>query len=175
MDHRPFEDWLLDNQILTADEQRQLNSHLQVCPTCSALAEVNLALKSVKIAEPTFGFTDRFKVRLEARRQLQRRRNVVGFTFLILSVLVGLVWIAWPIIIGLVRSPVDMLSTWLASLLSLYAAMQVLAHAGFLLFGILPDFIPTYIWTLLLFFGCGWSFLWVLSLIKFSKFPQGVK
>ncbi len=175
MDHQPFEDWLLDNQILNADEQRQLSSHLQVCSTCSALAEVNLALRSVKMAEPAPGFTDRFQVRLAARRKTQRRRNFLGFLLLGLSVLIGLTWIAWPVITGMLHSPVDMVTAWFTTLLSLYAVVQALAHTGFVLFDVLPDFIPTYVWTVLLFAGCGWSLIWVLSLIKFSKFPQGVK
>ena len=89
MDHRPFEDWLLNNQNLSADEKRQLNAHLQGCSSCSALAEVNLALKSVKMAEPAAGFAERFQVRLEAQKKALRRRNFWGFLLLTLSVLSG--------------------------------------------------------------------------------------
>ena len=52
MNHRPFEDWLLDNAALTPDQKRQLQTHLQTCSSCTAIAEVNLALKSVRLAEP---------------------------------------------------------------------------------------------------------------------------
>jgi hypothetical protein len=174
MDHRPFEDWLLNNEILAVDENRQLNAHLQVCSSCTALAEVNLALKSVKIVAPAAGFADRFQVRLEARKKALRRRNFWGFALLTVSVLSVLTWVCWPFILRLAQSPVDLLAAWLSSLLSLYTVIQAMLHAGAVLFRVVPGFIPSYIWVVVLFAGCGWSLLWVLSLIKFSKFPQGV-
>ncbi len=33
MNHRPFEDWLLDDQPLTPEQKRDLQSHLRTC-TC---------------------------------------------------------------------------------------------------------------------------------------------
>ena len=174
MDHRPFEDWLLDNHVLDTDEKRQLNAHLQVCSSCTALAEVNLALRSVKMAEPASGFTDRFQLRLEARRRAMRRRNFWGFLLLALVVLGGLLFLAWPVITSLVQSPVSLLASWLGSLLSLWAAITAMAHAGLVLFRIVPGFIPAYIWMVILIAACGWSLLWIASLIKYTKFQQGV-
>jgi hypothetical protein len=173
MDHRPFEGWLLNNQTLDADEKRQLNAHLQVCSSCTALAEVNLVLGSVKMASPAAGFSDRFQARLAARKQALRRRNTWGFLLLALSVLSVLTLITWPVITSLLRSPVDLLASWLGWLLSLWAAIDAMAHAGLVLFRIVPSFIPAYIWTVILFAACGWSLVWVFSLIKFTKFPQG--
>ena len=174
MDHRPFEDWLLNNQNLSIDEERQLNTHLQVCSSCTALAEVNLALKSVRMAAPAAGFADRFQVRLEAQKKALRLRNFWGFVLLALSVLAGLAWISWPVLTSLLHSPVDLLASWLSTLLSLWAAFQAMSHAGLVIFKVAPGFIPGYIWTIFLFAACGWSLLWVFSLIKFTKFPQGV-
>ena len=174
MDHRPFEGWLLNNQMLTADEKRQLNAHLQVCSSCGALAEVNLALKSAKMAEAAAGFTDRFQVRLAARKQALRRRNFWGFLLLALSVLSVLTLIGWPVITGMLQSPVDLLSSWLGALLAFWVTLNAMTHAGLVLFRIVPGFIPAYIWTVILFAACGWSLLWVFSLFKFAKFPQGV-
>jgi hypothetical protein len=174
MDHRPFEDWLLNNQSLGADETRQLNAHLQNCSSCSALAEVNLALKSVKMAAPVAGFTDRFQLRLEAQKKALRRRNFWGFLLLTTSVLSGLTWISWPLLTSMLRSPVNLLASWIGGLLSLYATFQAMTHAGLILIKVIPSFIPDYIWTIVLFAACGWSLIWVFSLIKFTKFPQGV-
>jgi hypothetical protein len=174
MDHRPFKGWLLDNQMLDADEKRQLNAHLQVCSSCTALAEVNLALKSVKMAAPTPGFADRFQVRLAAQKKALRRRNFYGFLLLTLSVLSVLVLIAWPLVMSIVQSPVDLLASWLGTLISFWVSIDAMAHAGVLLFRVFPGFVPGYIWTLILFAACGWSLLWVFSLIKFTKLPQGV-
>jgi hypothetical protein len=175
MDHRPFEGWLLNDQMLSADEKRQLNAHLQVCSACTALAEVNLALKSVKMAVPTAGFTDRFQTRLAAHKQALRRRNFWGFLLLTLGVLSVLILITWPLIANLQKSPVNLLASWLGSLLSFWTAFDAMAHAGLVLFRIVPGFIPAYVWTVSLFAACGWSLLWVFSLSKFTKFPQGEK
>jgi hypothetical protein len=175
MDHRPFEYWLLDNLALTVDQKRQLNAHLQECTSCTALAEVNLALKSVRLAEPEAGFVNRFQAKLAARKLAQRRRNFWGFFILTLSVGGLFTWVAWPVLQDLVESPVNLLTTSISSLVSFWASLQAILRAGMVLFKVVPGFVPAYIWAVILFAGGAWSLVWVASLIKFTKYPQGVK
>ena len=158
MDHRPFEDWLLENKNLTGSEQRELNAHLQSCSSCTALAEVNLALKSTRLAAPVGGFTDRFQVRLAARKQALRVRNIWGF--LVLS--------------SLFHSPVNVLVSWLTTLMSTWAAIQTMFHAGETVARVLPGFIPGYIWAAILFAAVSWIVLWVFSLLKITRMTRGV-
>ncbi len=174
MDHRPFEDWLLDNQPLTINQKRQLNAHLQDCSSCTALAEVNLALKSVRMVEPASGFVDRFEVRLAAKKKALRIRNIWGFVILSLSAGGIFTWVFWPVFQDLVQSPVNLLGTWIASLVSFWASFQAIFRAGMVLFKVVPGFVPSYIWAVILFGAGAWSFVWVASLIKFTKYPQGV-
>jgi hypothetical protein len=174
MDHRPFEDWLLDNQPLTTDQKRQLNTHLQACSSCAALVEVNLALKSVQLAAPAAGFANRFQVRLAAKKQALRRRNFWGFVLLTLSVLVLFAWVSWPVLKDLIQSPVNLLASWISSLVSFWASLQAIFRAGMVLFKVVPGFVPAYIWAVILFTAGGWSLVWVVSLMKFTKYPQGV-
>ena len=173
MDHRPFENWLLDNKSLTANEQQQLNSHLRECPSCVALAEVDLALKSVKMAAPAAGFTDRFQARLAARKQALRRRNAWGFVLLTLCVLSFLVWIFWPVLAAGVHSPSNLLASCLALLSLLWTALQAMFHAGLVFFKVIPDFVPIFVFPVLLVIAGGWGLLWVFSLMKFAKMQQG--
>jgi len=173
MDHRPFEDWLLNNQTLSANEKRQLNAHLQGCSTCSALAEVNLALKSVKMVTPAAGFADRFQVRLEAQKKALRRRNFWGFLVLTISVLSGLVWIAVPVLKSIIQSPVDLLASWLSTVVSIWASSEALFQGGRVILKVLPGFIPIYVWIVVLLVAGGWSLLWVFSIKKFTKIAQG--
>jgi len=173
MDHRPFEDWLLDNQPLTTDQKRLLNTHLRTCSSCTALVEVNLALNSVKLAAPSTGFTDRFQVRLSAKKQAIRQRNFWGFVVLSLSVLGLFAWVSWPVFRILIQSPVNLLASWISSLVSFWASLQAIFRAGMVLFKVVPGFVPAYIWAVILFAAGGWSLVWVVSFMKFTKYPQG--
>jgi len=174
MDHRPFEDWLLDNQTLTTEQKCLLNAHLRTCSSCTAIAEVNLALSSVNEVAPSEGFTDRFQARLAAKKQALRRRNFWGFFVLTLSTLGILGWIAWPIFKDLILSPVNLLASWISSLASFWAAIQAITRTGEVLFKVIPGFIPAYAWMVILVAAGGWSLVWVVSLMKFTNVSQGV-
>jgi hypothetical protein len=174
MDHRPFEDWLLDNQPLEFDQKRQLNTHLRTCPSCAVLAEVNLVLNSVTAAAPAEGFTNRFQVRLAAKKEALRKKNFWGFVILTMSVIGLFVWISTPVLKDLFQSPVNLLSSWISSLVSFWASMQAILQAGLVLFKVVPGFVPAYIWAVIMFAAGGWSLVWVVSLMKITKIPQGV-
>jgi hypothetical protein len=174
MDHRPFEEWLLEDQTLTIDQKRQLDAHLRKCTSCAALAEVNLALNSTRLAAPAEGFADRFQVRLAARKQSLRRRNFWGFTLLTLSALGLMSWMAWPVLKDMAQSPVNFLVSWMTELVSFVASLEAIFRAGMVLFKVVPGFVPSYIWAVILFAAGGWSMVWVVSLMKFTKVTQGV-
>jgi hypothetical protein len=69
---------------------------------------------------------------------------------------------------------VNLLVSWLSALLSAWAAIQAMAHAGAVVFKVIPGFIPEYVWAVVLFAAGGWSVLWIFSLIKITKVPRGV-
>ena len=173
MNHRPFDDWLLADESLTSQQKSELQAHLRTCAECAALAEVNLALKSAKGAVPEAGFVDRFQVRLQAQKRVLRARNFWGYCLLVLSAAGGLLWIFWPVLEGLFRSPVNLLASWLSYLLSLWASLQAMGHVSSVLLRVVPGFIPTTFWALVLLAGGGWSLLWAFSLVKLTKYPQG--
>jgi len=174
MNHRPFEDWLLSDEPLAPKQKRELQAHLQACTDCASLAEVSLALKSVRAASPAEGFAGRFQVRLEAQKKAMRRRNFWGFSILTLSVVgVGL-WLTWPVLKAALQSPLNLLASWLSYLVSLWASLQAMGHVSSVLIRIVPGFIPIYVWLVILLAGGGWSLVWILSLMKFAKNPQGV-
>jgi hypothetical protein len=174
MDHQPFEEWLLENQPLTNDQQRQLNTHLRTCSSCTAMAEVNLALKSVRIAGPADGFKDRFQSRLIARKQALQRRNFWGFVVLTFFVLGILIWVSLPWLKEIFHEPVNLMASWFSSLVSFWTSFQGIFRAGLVLFKVIPGFSPVYILAVIMFAAGGWSFVWVLSLMKFTRKPQGV-
>jgi hypothetical protein len=175
MDHQPFETWLLADEPLTPQQKHELQEHVKTCPACTAIAEVNVALKSVRMAAPAEGFTDRFQARLAARKVAQRRRNFWGFFILGLSVVSILVWIAWPVLSIAFESPVNLLASWLSTLISIWVTLQAMFHTGSVVFNVLPGFVPTYAWGFILFAAAAWCVIWVFSLLKLTKLQQGVQ
>ncbi|KAF0106174.1 MAG: hypothetical protein FD146_2763 [Anaerolineaceae bacterium] len=174
MNHRPFEDWLLTHEPLSAQQKRELTAHLHSCRSCSALAEVDLAFRAARQAGPAGGFADRFQVRLEARKQALRRRNIWGFLLLTLAVIGVLLWIGWPALASFFQSPVNTLASWLSYLIALWTSLQAMGQVSRLFFDVLPGFVPPLAWTVILLGAAGWGLLWVVSLMKFSRIPQGV-
>jgi hypothetical protein len=90
------------------------------------------------------------------------------------STLCLLGWVAWPLLRDLVQSPVNLLASWMTALVSFVASLQAIFRAGAVLFKVAPGFVPAYIWAVILFAAGGWSVVWIVSLVKFTKFPQGV-
>jgi hypothetical protein len=174
MNHRPFDDWLLADQPLNPQQARDLQAHLQNCPQCAALAEVNLALSSTKAVPAPAGFTDRFQLRLAAQRRAVRARNRWGFLILVVSVISILTWLAWPVLKIVLQSPMDLVTSWFSDLVSLWAAVQAMSHVSAVLIRVVPGFIPASAWAVLLLATGGFSLLWAFSLRKVSQRAQGV-
>lgn len=174
MDHLPFEDWILNEEQLTTAQKRDLALHLQGCRSCTALGEVNLALRSPRQAEPAPGFSTRFQARLVEHKRSLRQRNALGFSLLAFSVVGIFTGAAWPVLRSAVESPLEVVSSWLSSLVGLWVSIQALFQAGFVLFRVAPGFVPGYIWTVLIFILSGWSMVWIYSLLKYTRVQQGV-
>jgi hypothetical protein len=174
MNHRPFEDWLLDDQPLSPQQARDLQAHVRNCATCAALAESNLALHSTKLSSPATGFTDRFRVRLEKRRREQRWRQVIG-TFVLVIGGVGLVyWLAGPFILAALASPASWITVSVGYFLFLLTSLQVVGEAGSILLGVFPKFISPAGWVILTAGAAGLGYLWTISIRRVARIPQGV-
>lgn len=112
MDHRPYEDYLLDDQRLTPAQEQDLQNHLRTCPDCAALAHANLALRAAPVAAPTKGFSQRFQTRLAAERQLQHRRAQIGSLLLALAGASLLAWLLHPYLGYLALPPETLFTLW---------------------------------------------------------------
>jgi len=169
MNHQPFEDWLLANESLTPGQKSELQSHLRTCMSCSALAEVNVALRAVQQESPAAGFAGRFQVRLDARKLALRRRNILGFLLLTLAVIVVLLWISWPVLSPVIQSPVNTLAPLLSYLIALWTSLQAMGHVSQLFFDVIPGFVPPVVWMAIVLGAIGWGLLWIVSLMKFTR------
>jgi hypothetical protein len=172
MDHRPYEDWLLDDERLTSEQDRDLRIHLRSCPECAALARANMALRSAPVTVPAEGFALRFQVRLAAERKIQRRRSLIGLFLMVVVGVGGLFWLLSPYLSYLTLPPEQLASLWISNLVYLALTARVLGVLGNTLLNVLASFVPTYVWALSLALLGGTGFLWTFSVRRVGKYSQ---
>ena len=174
MNHQPFEEWLLNDKNLNNAEKHELDLHLRTCSHCTALTATGLALRSANVVAPAAGFSVRFQQRLAAQKVAERRRKLWGMVVLILAGAGLLGWFATPVIYTFLASPVEWITVVIGYFLFAVSSLQALREVVMVLARIAPDFIPPYIWMVLVSALAGLGLLWIISIWRFSRTPQGV-
>ncbi len=81
MDHQPFEQWILDQKILTKQQENLLNEHLLDCADCAALSSswkaVEQTLHSATKVAPNPGFVSRWQVTLANKKAIQHQVQAI--------------------------------------------------------------------------------------------------
>lgn len=172
MNHRPFEDWLLNDMPITPEQKRELDMHVRGCPYCTALVETGMVLKTVKKATPRAEFTARFEARLAARKAIERRRRYVGSILFTAGGFVLLVWLASPLLLSFFSAPASWISVVVNWLVFLITTVQALGQAGSVLIKVVPDFISPIAWMVLLSAMAGITLLWTVSIWRFVRLPR---
>jgi hypothetical protein len=172
MDHRPYEDWLLDDERLIPEQERDLRIHLRNCPECAALARTNLSLRSAPVIAPAEGFALRFQVRLAAERKVQRRRSLIGLFLMVVMGVGGLLWLLSPYLPYLTLPPAQLASLWISNLVYIALTARALGALGNALLDVLASFVPAYIWALSIALLGGTGFLWTFSFRRVGKYSQ---
>jgi hypothetical protein len=172
MNHRPFEDWLLNDTPINPEQKRELDMHVRDCPYCTALIETGMALKMVKKASPKAGFTARFEARLAARKAAEQRRRYLGILLFTAGGFALLIWIAGPLLLSFFSAPATWISVVVNWLVFLITTAQALGQAGSVLIKVIPDFISPIAWMILLSAVAGFSLLWTISIWRFMRLPQ---
>jgi hypothetical protein len=172
MNHRPFEDWLLNDQPLTPTEKRDLDAHIRTCKHCTALAETGLELRSVRMVSPMPGFTARFQKRLAAQRIADRRRRLWGLVVLLVGGAGLLLWLLAPFLLAIIDSPGQWIARTIGYLLFILTSAQTLGEVMLVLFRVAPGFIPPYMWMVIASALAGISLLWTISIWRLGRFPQ---
>jgi hypothetical protein len=171
MNHRPFEDWLLENQPLTPEQNQELKTHLKTCTSCKALTEVDLYMRSSRMASPRAGFTERFQVQLASEKLLLRQRQFWGFGILGLIALLSIGILAFQLFTVLLSSPAELFVTWVTWWVTLVSSIRTYGSVGLVLIKVAAGIIPLPLWLGM----AGGSFLlvlvWVTSLWKLSYSP----
>ena len=166
MEHQPFETWLLDDDHLTPEQQRDLRRHTAACSQCAALVSANLALRAAPVARPAGGFALRFERRLVAERKIQKRRAVIGAVLLTLASLGIIYWLISPFLPYLSLSPTQMFITWVSAMLYLASLGQAFGTISSVFSRIVLTLVPLSIWVILLGVGGTTLALWLTSFRK---------
>ena len=172
MDHQPYEKWLLDDERLTPEQNRDLRLHLKSCIACSALAFANLELRSAGVVAPQAGFGLRFQARLVSLQRVQSRRAWIGMFLLAFLGLTGFLWLFSPYLFFLGLPPTRLAGWWISNLVYLALAVHTLGALVNTLSGVLSALVPAYVWPLALALTCGMVFLWTVSVKKVGKSMQ---
>ena len=174
MNHQPFEEWLLNDKNLTPSETRELDLHLRTCVYCTSLSATGLALRSAPVASPAAGFTMRFQQRLAAQKIAERRRKLWGMVILLVSGVSLIGWFTAPYLLAFASRPVEWVATGISYFLFIVTALRALTEVMTVLLRMAPDFVPPYIWMVLISTLAGLGLLWTISIWRFSRAPQGV-
>ncbi len=169
MEHQPFETWLLNDELLKPEQQRDLRRHTAACLQCAALARANLSLRAAPVARPANGFALRFQRRLAAERKIQRRRTSIGLVLLTLVSIGVVLWLMTPALPYLSLSPAQLFITWVSALIYLSTAVQAIATISNVLSRVVLDLVPLSLWAISLVAASGLSALWLSTLRKRSK------
>jgi hypothetical protein len=172
MDHQRYETWLLNDERLTPEQDRDLRGHLRNCVQCAALARANLSLRSAPVVAPAEGFALRFQVRLAGQRTQQRRYTLIGLTLLGIIGAGGLIWLFFPYLAYLALPPAQLVSLWLSNLIYLATTVRALGVLADIIINVLGSFIPVYMWILVMALLVVVSSLWVVSFRRFGKTVQ---
>ena len=106
MNHQPYETWLFQDEPLSQEQNVALRAHLDQCQHCEKMSKAwkGLAwqLGRSEMLSPNTGFSQRWKLRLEAEKnRLHRRQSLyfLGFSLFAAGVLAfGLVLYLLPFI-----------------------------------------------------------------------------
>jgi predicted anti-sigma-YlaC factor YlaD len=172
MNHRPFEDWLLNGEPLSPTQTRDLYNHLAGCPDCSALMEVNAALNLAQLAKPAPGFGARFGARLEAQRARQRRRALWGIFFLGLASAGVMLLLALRFLPGLPDTLLDLVVGGVPFILSIFNSANILGRIGAVFVRVVAGFVPNYAWFLAALLTTFFGWLWVVTISRYVRVPQ---
>ena len=174
MNHRPFEDWLLEDRPLSDQEQRELQLHLHGCRSCASIAESNLALHSTRWTSPPVGFADRFNERLARWRRRQRWYQLLGTLVLVLGGLAILYAVVGSGVQQALQSPADWISAASVYLVFAVESLEVLHEVGRILLRDLPGFMSPVSWLVVSLAGASLAVVWAMSVRHLVRARQGV-
>lgn len=171
MNHNPYENWILDDLPITADQKRELSRHMDECPECARLyqgwSSVQHTIRQTQIRPAPADFTANWSSSLLHRKRVQEKRQARN---LVISLGIGAV--ATLIALGFILLPglslISLVARSITSLTTLVNGIGSFWSVLFKLVQVVPSssLIATLIvvsgWVLLASFTLGYS-VWKLA------------
>ena len=180
MNHQPFENWLLSDEPLSPDDNRDLEEHLEICQHCQDLQEawsgVLDLFQDVPELEPTPGFVNRFQDYLMMEKQMEtsvryRWQSMIMLT-LIINAVAGLVVLLGTQFLTIFDSPISLLLSGIYRLASFVALINVVQNFALTLYHAITSIVPTGIWVVLALGLVGSVATWIISITSLAVLPR---
>ena len=175
MNHRPFEDWLLDEIHLSPDQRQELEQHLRVCRRCSSLSASGAELRLAKMVPPRAGFVTRFSHRLALQRAADRRRRRWGAAVLVAVGLAVLVAWAVPYVAAIGGSPISWITRSIGYFMFVISSGRALLEFSQVVLRLAPSLVPPYVWMMLVSATAGLTLVWAVSIWQVARRARGVR
>ena len=176
MKHQLFETWILSDELLSLQNRRQLQEHLQYCGSCDQLdrnwREVARFLPSVPEFTPLLGFADRWHERLVIQQQCLYRRQSLIMLAISASGAGILCMLLFRQISLEIRFLLQGLKEWANSLFGLISSFDVLHDLFGTLVRTLLGLIPLPLWIGVFGFISFMGLLWLISLRKLAYYQR---
>ncbi len=178
MKHQPYEDWVFSQEDLDLDQRKELQVHLKLCERCnflaSTLADAEKNLFSEAMISPEFGFTSRWRARLEKRKQDSFKRQT-SLLFGVLSIGAAILFI--PVILYVITnvlSPGDIFTEFLQNFVDWLAVIGFTTDVIAGVIDGMADTIPLGWWLTFASALLGLFSLWIIMLLRIQPKPQAV-
>lgn len=180
MNHQPFENWLLSEDILSPENMSALQDHLETCDHCrelqSAWTGVLDLFQDVPDIEPAPGFVNRWQARLEVERQIELsiRHRWQSIIMLILTgnVIVGLVVLLGTQFLTTFDTPLELVFSGVYRLASIVTFINMVQNIFITLYRTITSIVPVGLWAVLGLGLVGSSAIWMISLKSLSVLPR---
>lgn len=174
MKHLPYETWLLSEEMLSPEQARALEAHLQSCARCRELTGAWSAVRQLFAndgpARPAAGFARRWRERLASERiqerRLRERRQSLRFLGLSAGVAALLLLMMAIQLLATVETPTQLLIGWLSQVTSFLSFANAVQEVSFTLLAVLLGAVPP-LWLATMGAALGLlCLLWIVSLRK---------
>jgi anti-sigma factor RsiW len=139
MNHNPYENWILDDIPITADQKRELFRHMDECPECARLyqgwSSVQHTLRQTQIQPAPADFTTKWTASLIHRKRVQEKKQarnlVISLGTGAVATLIALGFILLPdlSLISLVARSITSLTALVTGIESFWLVLFKLAQA----------------------------------------------